>query len=118
MTDIYWILTETNTRRNETWHTFILVNQENTLQIRHLKKQLGKIRWFKLNEEPSIFSLDISNTVSEQTAIEMCSINTHNLTLNRKFDRTLKHIDFEFKQSDTNQKRIEKVFDVIGMGKN
>jgi len=110
----YVVFIETNNEKNQTWYTFIRKDgNENSLL--KLQIQLSQIDWYSL-KDLSIFKLDLDNTVSEKTAREMCSINLNLWMFHKKFDGEMKDIDFAFKKSDSNEKRIEKVFDTLGYG--
>jgi hypothetical protein len=111
----YAILMESNDEEFEQWYYFIKVegNEEN---LRYLQKQLEKIEW-EIMEDLSTFDLEMDYFVSAQTAKEMTKIDLNAYSFHRKFDGTLKKIDFDFKKKDGNETKMCKVFDTLGYGK-
>lgn len=110
----YAILMETNGEECESWYYFIKYSG-NEKQLEHLKKQIDEIEMYVL-EDLSAFDIEIENLVSEQTASEMIRIEVNSVTYHRKFDGKMKYIDIKLKKKDSNEKRIEKINDIIGMG--
>lgn len=110
----YAILMETNGKEYESWYNFIRY-EENEEALQYLQKQLSKVDFYILDEY-STFDLELSNLVSEETATEMCKVDLNAYMFHRKFDGTLKKINFDFSKRDDNEDRIEKVYDKIGMG--
>ena len=106
---------ESNDSEFEQWYYFIKVdgNEEN---LRYLEKQLSKIDW-EILEDSSTFDLEMNYFVSAQTAKEMTKIDLNAYSYHRKFDGSLKKIDFEFKKKDGNETKMWKVFDLLGYGK-
>jgi len=111
----YAILMESNDEEFEQWYYFIKVegNEEN---LKYLQKQLEKIDW-EIMEDLSTFDLEMDYFVSAQTAKEMTKIDLNAYSFHRKFDGTLKKIDFDFKKKDGNETKMCKVFDTLGYGK-
>jgi predicted DNA-binding protein YlxM (UPF0122 family) len=110
----YAILMETNGEECESWYYFIkYTGNENELE--HLKKQIDQIEMYVL-DDLSAFDIETENLVSEQTAAEMVRIEVNSVTFHRKFDGKMKFIDLKLKKKDSNERRIEKINDVIGMG--
>ncbi len=110
----YAILQETNEEEGEAWLYFIRY-QGNEDALSHLNKQLEQVRW-RLEEDVSTFDLELSYLVSEKTAKEMTKVDLNHYSFHRKFDGKLQKIDFGFKDTDRNSKKMTKVFDVLGYG--
>lgn len=110
----YAILMETNGEECESWYYFIKYN-ENKKELKHLKNQIDQIEMYVL-EDLSAFDIEIENLVSEKTAAEMVRIEVNAVTFHRKFDGKMEFIDLKLKKKDSNECRIEKINDVIGMG--
>ena len=110
----YAILMETNGEEYESWYYFLKVkgNEEN---LKHLQSQLDKVEWYIL-DDLSTFDLELDKYVSAQTAKEMTKVDLNSNSFHRKFDGTLKKIDFDFKKKDGNETKICKIFDVLGYG--
>ena len=109
----YVTLMEYNHHECESWYYFIKL-QGNEENLNHLQKQLEQVDWVAINGL-STFDLDIEHTVSELTAKEMKLIEV-NVYFNRKFDGVLKKIDFGFKSSDSNKRKMKRVFEKLGYG--
>jgi hypothetical protein len=58
----------------------------------------------------------MTNRVSELTAKEMTKVEVNSVLDHRKFDGKLQMIDFEFRSKDSNDKKIVKCFDKLGVG--
>lgn len=111
----YAILQETSGEECESWYYFIR-HEGNEKALENLKSQLSKVRWYIL-EDLSTFDLEIETLVSEQTAKEMIKVNLNHYSFHRKFDGKLDQIDLKLKDSYKNEKKMTKVFDVLGYGK-
>lgn len=110
----YVIMMETTDTLQESIYYFLKYNGNEEI-IGCLSSQISNIIWYNF-DGMSTFDLDTTNIVSESTAVEMCKV-CLNSSPHRKFDGRLKHIDFEFLEEDTDEIKIEKVFDLIGLGK-
>lgn len=110
----YAILQETSGGEQESW-LYFLRYQGNEEALLHLEKQLTQVRW-RIVEEMSTFDLELKFLVSESTAKEMTKVDLNAYSFHRKFDGKLKMIDLKLKDSYKNQKKIEKVNDVLGYG--
>jgi len=110
----YAILMETNGEECESWYYFIKY-AGNEKELEHLKKQIDQIEMYVL-DDLSAFDIETENLVSEQTAAEMVRIEVNSVTFHRKFDGKMQFIDLKLKKKDSNERRIEKINDVIGMG--
>jgi len=110
----YVVLQETNGEHNESWLYFIKY-QGNEQALKDLKSVFDEIEW-ELYEDASVFDIDLENFVSENTAKEMTKLELNYFSYHRKFDGTMKNIDFNFKKSINNEKKIYKIFKYIGLG--
>lgn len=111
----YVILMETNGDECESWYYFIKY-QGNEDALKFLEKQLDQVEMF-IVDEYSTFDLDLENLVSETTAKEMTLVELNSVTFHRKFDGTMQLINIGLKKKDSNEKRIKRVHDKLGMGK-
>jgi hypothetical protein len=111
----YVILMETDEDSCESWYYFLKYNNnEGNIDILH--KQITKINPSTLIEGCTVFDMDISHTVSEETAKEMCSIELNSVTFHRKFDGELSKINFKFEKHDDDEDMVIKVHEMIGYG--
>lgn len=110
----YAILMETNGGEYESWYNFIRY-EGNEEALAHLDEQLKKVEFYIL-DDLSTFDLELTRMVSEETARQMCKIDVNAYMFHRKFDGKLERIDFKFSKRDSNDDRIEKVNEKIGMG--
>ena len=110
----YAILMETSGNEFESWYYFIRVegNEEN---LKFLQKQLEDVRWYMM-DDITTFDIELDPYVSAATAKEMTKVDLNPTSFHRKFDGTLKRVDFEFKKRDGNETKMCKVFDVLGYG--
>lgn len=111
----YIVLMETNGKECESWYYFIK-KTDNEDALSYLKYQLDQIDWY-IFEDLSTFDLDLDNTVSATTAKEMTKILVNSYSFHRKFDGKLDMINFGFTKKDNNEKKMCKVFDIIGYGR-
>jgi len=112
--DRYAILMETSGEECESWYYFIKYNK-NKKNLQLLNKQLEEIDWYVL-DDLSTFDLELEYLVSAQTAKEMTKVDLNHTAHHRKFDGKLKRVDIKFKKKDTNEKKMTRVFEVIGYG--
>lgn len=111
----YAILQETSGEENETWINFILY-EGNEEALAHLEKQLDQIDFY-IVDDMSTFDLETKVLVSEQTAKEMTQVDLNHFSFHRKFDGVLKRVDLGLKSHYNNEKKMKKVFNVLGYGK-
>lgn len=116
----YAILMETNGEEFESWYYFIKYNG-NEENLKHLQKQLESVEWYLSDEDEEIndlsaFDLELDNLVSEKTAKEMTKVDLNSCYPHRKFDGTLQRIDLGFKKRHSDEKKMEKAFDILGYG--
>lgn len=117
--EMYVVLQETSQDYNESWMTFIKI-RGNEVNIQLLADQLNSIDENRVDEDDegiSIFDIDIEHPICKRTAKEMSNVELNYKFFHRKFDGVLRKIDFHFKRSDTDWKRIKKVNKKLGHGK-
>ncbi len=110
----YAVIQETNGKEYESWLYFIRYNG-NEEALQHLHDQLETVDWYIL-DDLSTFDMDLDNLVSEQTASEMITLNLNHVSNHRKFDGKMKKINLGLKESHSNDRKIVKVFKMIGIG--
>lgn len=112
--DKYAALMETNGQECESWLYFIKYkgNEEN---LKHLNNQLEDIDWYIL-DDLSTFDLDLEHLVSSKTAKEMTKLELNSYAFHRKFDGKLQKINIKIKKKDNNEKKMVRVFDILGYG--
>jgi hypothetical protein len=110
----YAVLQEVNGEEYESWLYFIKYNG-NEENLKHLHDQLASVEWSIL-DELSTFDLELEHLVSATTAKEMTKLDLNAFQFHRKFDGTLKRIDFKFKKKHTNEDKIEKVNEKLIQG--
>jgi hypothetical protein len=113
-TNKYVVLMETSGEEMESWYYFIKYNG-NEKNLEHLQQQLQTVDWHIL-EEMSTFDLDLDHLVSETTAKEMIKLDLNHHSFHRKFDGILDPIDLKLRHRDKNDKKIVKIFDILGYG--
>ena len=111
----YAVLMETSGEDHESWYYFIKFSG-NEKALTNIKNQLDSINDSTILEEINLFDIDIENLVSEETAKQMCMLELNSVTYHRKFNGTLKDIDFGFKDKHTDTQKLFKVFDLLGNG--
>jgi hypothetical protein len=110
----YVILMETSGKECESWYNFIR-KKDNEESLEHLNKQLKEVDWYIMGDL-SIFDLDLEHTVSAVTAKQMTKIDVNSYMYHRKFDGKLDKIDLGFKRKDSNTRKVERTFDLLGYG--
>ncbi len=111
----YAILLEHNDTENEAWYYFIKY-QGNENALNKLAKDLEDVE-FELKDDLSTFDIELEHLVSEQTAKEMTKIDLNAHSFHRKFDGKLDDIDFRFKNRESNNKKMNKIFRTIEYGR-
>lgn len=110
----YVVLMETSGEENESWYYCIKYNgNEDNLQ--HLQDQLETVDWFII-DDLSTFDLDLEHPIRETTAKELTKLDLNHHSFHRKFDGKLKKIDLHLRKKDKNEKKMSKVFDILGYG--
>ena len=110
----YVVLMETSGEECESWYTCIRYNG-NENNLKHLNKQLESIDWYIL-DDLSTFDLDLEHFISEKTAKELTKLELNHHSFHNKFDGVLDKIDLKFKKKDKNEKKMVKVFEILGYG--
>jgi hypothetical protein len=110
----YVALMETSEKECESWYFFIRL-AGNGAALRHLQQQLEMVEWFIL-DNLSTFDLDLEHTVSAITAKQMTKLELNSHSFHRKFDGKLQKIDLGFRKRDTDERKMEKTFDLLGYG--
>jgi len=110
----YVVLQETSGEECESWYFCIKYegNQENLI---HLQKQLESVDWYIL-DDLSTFDLDLEHFISEKTAKELTKLELNHVSFHRKFDGVLDKIDLHLNKKDKTEKKMVKVFDILGYG--
>lgn len=111
----YAVLMETSGEECESWY-YCIRYAENEENLKYLSEQLESVDWHIL-DELSTFDLDLEHLISEQTAKELTKLELNHTSFHRKFDGVLQRIDLKLKPKDKNNKKIKKVFEVLGYGK-
>lgn len=107
----YAVLQEQNDDRCQTL-LYFLRTENNEENLRFLQDQLESVEW----EVPgTVFDLDLTHLVSAQTAKEMSKVEL-NPIFHRKFDGVLKRIDFKFKSKYSNERKIDKICELLEDG--
>jgi hypothetical protein len=105
---------ETNGKHHESWYTFIKY-EGNEEALRHLQEQFEKIEFYIL-DDLSVFDLELEHLVSEETAREMINLVVNSVMYHRKFDGQLQKIDLGLSRKDSNNRKLIKTFNVLGVG--
>ena len=83
--------------------------------MKHLQEQLESVDWYIL-DDLSTFDLDLEHFISEKTAKELTKLELNHHSFHRKFDGVLDKVDLNLRKKDKNEKKMVKVFDVLGYG--
>jgi hypothetical protein len=110
----YVVLMETSGEECESWY-YCIKYQGNEKNLAHLQKQLEKVDWYIL-DDLSTFDLDLDHFISFQTAKELTKLELNSHSFHRKFDGVLDRIDLNLKKKDKNERKMVKVFDILGYG--
>ena len=110
----YAVLMETSGEECESWY-YCIKYQGNEKNLAHLQKQLEKVDWYIL-DDLSTFDLDLDHFISFQTAKELTKLELNSHSFHRKFDGVLDRIDLNLKKKDKNERKMVKVFDILGYG--
>jgi hypothetical protein len=111
----YAVLMETNGEECESWYYSIRYNG-NEENLKYLNEQLETIDWYILDDF-STFDLDLEHLISEETAKQLTKLELNHYSFHRKFDGVLDKIDLKLKKNHRNEKKISRVFDILGYGK-
>jgi hypothetical protein len=111
----YVVLMETSGEECESWY-YCIKYDGNEKNLEYLHKQLESIDWYIL-DDLSTFDLDLDHFISEQTAKELTKLELNHYSFHRKFDGVLDKIELNLRNKDENEKKMVKVFDVLGYGR-
>ena len=110
----YAVLMETSGEECESWY-YCIKYEGNEKNLQYLQKQLETVDWYIL-DDLSTFDLDLEHFISEKTAKELTKLELNHHSFHRKFDGVLDKVELNFRQKDKNEKKMVKVFDVLGYG--
>jgi hypothetical protein len=110
----YACLMETSGEECESWY-YCIRYEGNEDNLKHLQDQLESVDWYIL-DDLSTFDLDLDHFVSETTAKELTKLELNHHSFHRKFDGVLDKVDLNLRKKDKNEKKMVKVFDVLGYG--
>lgn len=110
----YVVLMETSGEECESWY-YCIRYTGNEVNLQHLQKQLETVDWYIL-DDLSTFDLDLEHFISEKTAKELTKLELNHHSFHRKFDGVLDKIELNLRQRDKNEKKMVKVFDILGYG--
>lgn len=111
----YAVLMETNGEELESWYYFLCWNGNEEV-IKHLSAQLDEIDMY-IDDELSTFDLDTEHLVNEETAKQMILLELNSVTFHRKFDGKMRPVNIGLKRKDSNEKRLKRLNDILGMQK-
>lgn len=114
MSGQYAVLMETSEKECESWYYFIRM-AGNIPALNHLKNQLEQVEWY-IQDDLSTFDIDMEHTVTAITAKQMTKLELNAHSFHRKFDGKLQEINLGFKKRDTDERKMEKAFDLLGYG--
>ena len=110
----YAVLMETSGEECESWY-YCIRYKGNEKNLKHLQDQLETVDWYIL-DDLSTFDLDLEHFISERTAKELTKLELNHHSFHRKFDGVLDKIDLKLREKDKNDKKMVKVFDILGYG--
>jgi hypothetical protein len=110
----YAVLMETSGEECESWYYSIKYNG-NEKNLKHLQEQLESVDWYIL-DDLSTFDLDLKYLIDEKTAKELTKLELNHHSFHRKFDGVLDKVELNFRKKDKNEKKMVKVFDILGYG--
>lgn len=110
----YVVLMETSGEECESWY-YCIRYKGNEKNLKHLQDQLETVDWYIL-DDLSTFDLDLEHFISERTAKELTKLELNHHSFHRKFDGVLDKIDLKLRKKDQNDKKMVKVFDILGYG--
>lgn len=110
----YAVLMETSGEECESWY-YCIRYKGNEDNLKHLQEQLEQVDWFIL-DDLSTFDLDLEHLISASTAKELTKLELNHHSFHRKFDGVLDKINLGLKEKDKNEKKMVKIFDILGYG--
>jgi hypothetical protein len=112
--DRYVVLMETSGEECESWY-YCIKYEGNEKNLKYLQEQLEMVDWYIL-DDLSTFDLDIEHFISSKTAKELTKLELNHYSFHRKFDGVLDKIDLRLNKKDKNDKKMLKIFDLLGYG--
>ena len=112
----YVVLMETSGPDYESWYYFIK-NDGNEDALRFLSSQLESIDMDVVYEDMSKFDIDIENLISLEAVNQFIMLELNSVMYHRRYDGKLEMIDFCFKKSDKDSKRLLIIDEMLGGGK-
>jgi hypothetical protein len=110
----YAVLMETSGEECESWY-YSIRYEGNEINLKKLQDQLESVDWYIL-DDLSTFDLDLEHLISELTAKELTKLELNHQCFHRKFDGILDNVDMCLRTKDKNEKKMVKVFDILGYG--
>jgi len=112
--EMYATLMETNGEECESWYYFVSY-ASNREALEYLKAQIDEIEMYIL-DDLSTFDIELEHLISAESAKQMTKLELNSVMFHRKFDGKLEHINIGLKKKDSNEKRIERINQALGMG--
>ena len=109
----YVVLMETNFDEGQSWYYFLRW-EGNEEVLKKLETDLESLPWE--DNDDCEFVIDTHHPVSEQCASDMIRVDLNSYSFHRKFDGKVDPIDFGFKKTDKDEKKMKRVMKLIGMG--
>ena len=110
----YVVLMETSGEECESWY-YCIRYEGNETNLKYLQEQLESVDWYIL-DDLSTFDLDLEHFINEKTAKELTKLELNHHSFHRKFDGVLDKVDLKLRKKDKNEKKMSKVFDILGYG--
>lgn len=112
----YVVLMETSGPDCESWYYFIK-HDGNEDALRFLSSQLESIDMDVVYEDMSKFDIDIENLISLEAVNQFIMLELNSVMYHRRYDGKLEMIDFGFKKSAKDSKRLLIIDEMLGGGK-
>ena len=112
--EMYATLMETNGEECESWYYFVQY-APNREALEYLKAQIDEIEMYVV-DDLSTFDIELEHLISAESAKQMTKLELNSVMFHRKFDGKLEHINIGLKKKDSNEKRIERINQALGMG--
>jgi hypothetical protein len=110
----YVVLMETSGEECESWY-YCIKYEGNEKNLKHLQEQLETVDWYIL-DDLSTFDLDLDHFITIKTAKQLTKLELNHHSFHRKFDGVLDKIDLNLRTKDKNEKKMVKIFDILGYG--
>lgn len=106
---------ETSEEDCESWYNFIKL-EGNEEAIKSLADAINSVKGWEMMEGYAVFDIEMDFPVSETTAKEMTKLDLNHCYRHRKFNGKLEKIDFGIKESDSNSRKMKRIYKKIGNG--